>query len=114
MTASFPVMFLVSIGVLAAVYAFVLEVRRGVKTDRLLEWLKRERKADWDGLRRVDRLLTVRAVEILRRGALADDADFHARYQTTRHGTRFAIAMSMAAVAIALVLVGTTWLGWEW
>jgi hypothetical protein len=114
MTASFPVMLLVSIGVFAAVYAFVLEVRRGVKTDRLLEWLKRERKAEWDGLSRVERLLTVRAVEILRRGVLADDADFHARYQMTRHGTRFAIAMSMASVAIALVLVATTWLGWEW
>lgn len=114
MTASFPVMLLVSVGVMAGVYAFVLEVRRGVKTDRLLEWLKRERKADWDGLSRLDRILTVRAVEMLRRGALAGDADFQARYQMTRHGTRFALAMSIAAVAVALVLAGTTWLGWEW
>lgn len=107
-------MFLVSVTALSVVYAFILEVRRGFEQDRLLEWLKAERAADWDALPRSDRFLTVRAVEILRRGALASDADFHARYQMTRHGSRFAVAMSIAVTAIALLLIGTRFFGWSW
>jgi hypothetical protein len=107
-------MFSVSVAMLSVVYAFILEVRRGVEEDRLLKWLKTERRADWDALTRSDRFLTMRAVEILRRGPLASDADFHARYQMTRHGTRFAVAMSIAVTAIALLALGTRFLDWNW
>lgn len=107
-------MFLVSVTMLSVVYAFILEVRRGFEQDRLLEWLKTERRAAWDALPRSDRFLTARAVEILRRGPLASDADFHARYQMTKHGKRFAVAMSIAVAAIALLLLGTRFLGWSW
>ncbi len=114
MKTSVQVMFLVIVGVVATVYAFYLDVRRGVKNDQLLEWLKTDRRADWDALTRVDRFLTVRAVESLRRGPLADDAEFHARYQLTRHGTRFAIAMIVAGAVIALLILGTVSLDWNW
>ena len=114
MDASVQVMFLVIVVAVSTVFAFVLEVRRGVENDRFVEWLKTERKSDWDSLTRADRLLTIRAVEILRRGALADDAEFHARYQLTRHGTRFAAAMSVAGAGIALVVLGTVVFGWNW
>lgn len=114
MKPSVQVMFIVSVAVLSTVYAFFLEVRRGVENDRLLEWLKTERSADWDALTRSDRFLTMRAVEILRRGPLASDAGFHARYQMTRHGTRFAIAMSIAVTAIALLVLGTLFFDWNW
>ena len=107
-------MFLVSVSMLSVVYAFFLEVRRGFEQDRLLEWLKTERRADWDALPRSDRFLIVRAVEILRRGPLASDADFHAHYQMTKHGTRFAVAMSIAVTAIALLVLGTRFLDWSW
>ena len=63
---------------------------------------------------RADRFLVIRAVEILRRGALADDAEFHVRYQLTRHGTRFAVAMSVARAGIAPVLLGTVLFSWDW
>ena len=79
MKTSVEVMFLVIVGVVSTVYAFYLDVRLGVKNDRFLEWLKTERRADWKALTRLDRFLTVRAVEMLRRGPLADDAEFHAR-----------------------------------
>jgi len=107
-------MFLVSVTMLSVLYAFFLEVRRGVEEDRLLEWLKTERRADWDALTRSDRFLTMRAFEVLRRGSLASDADFNAHYQMTRHGTRFAVAMSIAVTAIALLALGTRFLDWNW
>lgn len=114
MKTSVQVMFLVIVGVASTVYAFYLDVRRGAKNDQFLEWLKTRRRADWDALTRADRFLTVRAVEILRRGPLADDSEFHARYQLTRHGTRFAIAMIVAGVAIAILILGTVLLDWNW
>ena len=103
MDASVEVMFLVIVVAVSTVYAFTLEVRRGLENDRFVEWLKIERKSDWDALTRADRLLTVRAVEMLRHGALADDDEFNVRYQSTRHGIRFAAAMSVAGAGIALV-----------
>lgn len=114
MTASVQVMVLVSVGVVAIVYAFYLDVRRGVRSDRFLAWLKTERKAEWEALSRADRFLPGRAVEILRRGPLAADTEFHSRYQATRHGRRFGIAMTVAAAAIALLVLGTVYLGWSW
>lgn len=114
MDTSVQVMFLVIVVAVSTVFAFVLDVRRGVENDRFVEWLKTERKRDWDALTRADRLLTIRAVEMLRRGALADDAEFHVRYQLTRHGPRFAAAMSVAAAGIALVVVGTVLVDWNW
>ncbi len=79
MNASVQVMFLVIVVAVSTIFAFVLEMRRGVENDRFIEWLKTKRKEDWDTLTGSDRLLTIRAVEKLRRGALADDAEFHAR-----------------------------------
>ena len=75
MNASVQVMFLVIVVAVSTIFAFFLEVRRGVENDRFVEWLKTKRKPDWDALTRSDRFLTIRAVEILRRGALADDAE---------------------------------------
>jgi preprotein translocase subunit Sss1 len=112
MKTSIQVMFLVVVGVVSTAYAFYLEVRRGAEHDRFFRWLKTERKPDWDGLSRVDRFLPIRAVEILRRGRLADDAEFLARYRLTRHGTRFAFAMSVAGAAIGLLILGTVFLDW--
>jgi len=45
---------------------------------------------------------------------LADDAEFQARYRQARHGTRFAVAMSVAGTAIALLILGTEFLDWNW
>lgn len=114
MNASAPVMLLVIVVAVSTIFAFLLEVRRGVENDRFVEWLKTERKADWETLTRSDRLLSTRAVEMLRRGALADDAEFHARYQLTRHGIRFATAMSVAGTGIALVVFGSVFFDWNW
>lgn len=114
MKTSVQVMFLVIVCVVATVYAFFQDVRRGVEDDRFLQWLKTERKTDWDALTRTDRFLMNRAVEALRRGALADDAEFHARYQLTRHGTPFVIAMSVAATGLALLVIGTVFFDWNW
>lgn len=114
MGTSVQVMFLVIVVAVSTVLAFVLDVRRAIENDRFVEWLKTERKSDWDALTRSDRFLTIRAVEILRRGALADDAEFHTRYQLTRHGPRFAAAMSVAGAGIGLVILGTVLLGWNW
>ena len=107
-------MFLVIVVAVSTVYAFYLDVRLGAENHRFLEWLKTDRKADWDALTRSDRFLTIRAVEILRRGALADDAEFHAHYQLTRHGTRFITAMSAAGTGIALLVLGTVFFEWNW
>ena len=114
METSLEVMFLVTVGALSAIYAFYLEVRRGAEDDRFLGWLKSERKSEWDALTRSDRFLTIRAVEILRRGPLAADAEFQARYQRTRPGKRFETAMWVAVAAIALVILGTLFLDWNW
>ncbi|MDH3260501.1 MAG: hypothetical protein OEM81_14105 [Acidimicrobiia bacterium] len=114
MKTNVEVMFLVIVGVVSTVYAFYLEMRRRVENDRFIQWLKSERRVDWDALTRSDRVLTIRAIEILRRGALANDAEFHARYQLTRHGTRFVVAMSVACSGIALLGLGTVFFGWNW
>jgi hypothetical protein len=114
METSIQIMVLVIVVLVSTVYAFILEVQRDAENDRLLKWLKTERTAEWNALTRSDRFLTIRAVEILRRGALAEDAEFHDRYQRTRPGPRFAIAMSVAVTGIALVVLGTTFLDWTW
>lgn len=114
MNASFQVMFLVIVVAVSTVYAFYLDVRRGVRNDRLLRWLRIERKVHWEALSRSDRFLTIRAVEMLRRGPLADDPEFLTRYQLTRHGTRFATAMSVAGAGIALLVLGTVFFDWNW
>jgi len=114
MRTSVQVMFLVILVAVSTIFAFYLEVRRGAEDDRFIKWLKTERKDDWDALTRPDRLLTIRAVEILRRGTLADDTEFHVRYQLTRHGTRFATAMSVAGTGIALLVLGTVFFDWNW
>jgi hypothetical protein len=114
METSIQIMVLVIVVLVSTVYAFYLDVRRGAEFGRLVEWLKTERKADWQALTRSDRFLTIRAVEILRRGALADDEEFHVRYQETRHGTPFATAMIVAVAGIAALIMGTTYFGWKW
>jgi len=114
METSVQVMFLVIVVVVSTVFAFFLDVRREVENHRFLEWLKTERKADWDALTRSDRFLTIRAVEILRRGSLANDAEFHAHYQLTRHGTRFVVAIGAAGTGIALLVLGTVLFNWNW
>ena len=113
MNTSVQVMFLVIVVAVSTVFAFFLEVRREAENDRFVEWLKTKRKADWGTLTRSDRLLTIRAVEMLRRGALAGDAEFHARYQSTRHGTRFVTAMSVAGTGIALLVLGSVFFDWN-
>jgi len=107
-------MFLVIVTALSVGYAFYLDVRRDAELRRLVEWLKTERRAQWGALSRSDRFLTIRAVEILRRGPLADDSEFALRYRATRHGTRFAGAMVVGGASVALLLLGTTFLGWAW
>jgi len=114
METSIQVMVLVTVVAVSTVYAFALDVRRGAAFRRLVEWLKSDRAAVWQALTRSDRFLTIRAVEILRRGALAGDAEFHARYRETRHATRFAVAMIVALAGIALVVLGTTFFDWTW
>ena len=114
METSIQVMFLVTVVAVSTVFAFYLDVRRQAEFGRFVEWLTSDRESDWQALTRTDRFLTIRAVEILRRGALAGDAEFHARYQGTRHNIRFAIAMIVALAGIALLLVGTTLFDWKW
>ena len=114
METSVQVMFLVTVVALSTGYAFYLDMRREAENQRFVEWLRTERKANWDALTRSDRFLTIRAVEILRRGPLADDAEFGARYRPTRHGIRFATAMTVAGAGIALLVLGTVFYDWSW
>jgi hypothetical protein len=114
METSIQVMVLVSVVAVSTVFAFYLDVRRQAELSRFVEWLKNDREADWQTLTRSDRFLTIRAVEILRRGALAGDAEFQARYQGSRHDRRFATAMIVAGAGIALLVVGTTLFDWNW
>ena len=114
MKTSVQVMFLVVVVGISTVYAFYLDLRREAENHRFLEWLKTERKADWDELTRADRFLTIRAVEILRRGPLAGDEEFDAHYRQTRHGTRFIIALSVAVAGIGLLVLGTVFSDWNW
>lgn len=114
METSIQVMALVSVVAISTLFAFYLDVRRQAEYRRFIEWLKNDRKADWQALTRSDRFLTIRAVEILRRGALAGDPEFQARYQRTRHNRRFATAMIVALAGVALLVVGTTLFDWDW
>ena len=114
MKTSIQVMFLVIVVGLSTIYAFYLDVRLEAENHRFLKWLRTERTADWEALSRADRFLTIRAVQILRRGPLADDAEFQARYQLTRHGVRFVIAMTVACAGIALLVLGTAFFDWNW
>ncbi len=114
METSFQVMFLVTVVAVSTVFAFYLDIRRQAEFGRFVEWLKTERKADWQALTRSDRFLTIRAVEILRRGTLADDLEFDIGYQRTRPGRRFVIAMIVSGAAIALLILGTTLFEWNW
>jgi Flp pilus assembly protein TadB len=114
MDAGIPVMVLVSLTAGFTLYAFVLEIRRSSESSRLITWLETERTEAWDALSRSDRFLAVRALEILRRGALFADEEYLTRFRRTKHGKRFAVAMIASAAAIALLLIGTSFLDWRW
>lgn len=114
MDASIPVMVLVSLTAVSTIYAFVLDIRRGNETRQLITWLETERAEAWDSLSRSDRFLTVRAFEILRRGALSADEAYLTRFRRTKHGRRFGAAMLVSGTAIALLLIGTSVLDWQW
>jgi len=114
MGASIEVMILVGLAAGSTVYAFILDIRRTDERRRLVTWLESERADTWYALSRADRFLTIRALEILRRGPLAADEEFLARFRRTKHGRRFAVAMTVSVVAIALLLFGTSVLDWRW
>jgi hypothetical protein len=114
METSTQVMFLVTVVALSTVFAFYLDVGREAEFGRFVEWLKTETKADWQALTRADRLPAIRAVEILRRGALAEDPEFQIGYQGTRHGARYPTAIVVAGAGIALLGLCTALFEWNW
>ncbi len=114
MTASLPVMFLVTVTALAMGYAFYLDVRRDAEHRRFLEWLETERKAHWK-----------HCLELT--GCQRSGPSRYcvaARWRMTRNsrsgigqrgtGRRFDGAMLVRGVSITLLLVGTTFLDWAW
>lgn len=105
---------LVTIAAISLVYAFVLEWRRSSAFARLLSWLRTERAENWDALSRADRLLSIKAVEILRRGPLSDDDEFQGQYRASKHGRQFAVSMSLGFISIVLAVIGTQVFDWDW
>ncbi|MDH3476291.1 MAG: hypothetical protein OEM59_21645 [Rhodospirillales bacterium] len=116
MTASLPVMILVTLTAAAAVYAFWLSIREGRRTRELAAWLKASQGERWQALPWFSRELFPKAgIETLRRQGLGEDPDFAARYgEIRRLRRREALLLVLGAAAIVALLLGTRLLGWHW
>lgn len=110
------VMVLISLAVAVTLLAWWLSARNDRKTRRLIAHVKQHHGSYWQSLPRLSRILNpVGAVEAYRRSAQPADPIFLALYQERRRGRRIELtAITVAGAIIAIVIVGTTLLGWQW
>jgi hypothetical protein len=116
MTASLPVMILVTLAATAVLYAFWLSIHEGRRTRELAAWLEASQGERWRVLPWFSRELFLRAgIETLRRQGLGEDPDFAARHgEIRRLRRRKVLLLLLGAAAITAVLLGTRIWGWRW
>ncbi len=116
MGTSVEIVLLTTIAAVAVICAFHLRILRDRALRRLSRWLRAARAGEWDAVQRPGRWLNpIGAVERLRRGALSNDAEFAARYREVTSGdSRFFFSLAIAALAIALIVIGTRAFGWSY
>ncbi len=116
METSIEVMALTIVAALAAVYAWVSDMRRIRRATRLIGWVREHYAEEWDALPWVARNLNrLGALAHLRRTKAIPHPRFEAEYLAIRPvQPRQTAALVVAIGAIALVLAGVRWWGWSW
>ncbi len=96
--------------------AWWLSVRNSRRTRTLITYLQQNQTEYWHSLPWLLRHVhVVGAVEAYRRSSGTADAEFLARYQLVKRGSRFLlIAIAVAMAMIGLVIMGTTFWAWRW
>lgn len=107
---------LVLIALVACVYAFVLEARRGRRTERLAKWVEAACPQEWDAFHWTARKFNRGgALAHLYRRNLIADPHFASEYEAVKpFQRRQVIGFLIGVGAIALVIIGSRYWGWEW
>lgn len=109
------VMIFTLLTIAVTLYAWWLSIDRSRRRQHLVRWLQEHRPQAWSGMPPSVRFLPYGGIEYLRRHVLADDPEFIERYRDTgRHNRRQLAMLLLAAAGIAVVQVGTRYLGWVW
>ena len=115
-TASPEVMALVSIGVIAALYAFICGIRQDCRARRVRAWVLEHHPDSWRNLPRGYRFFGSKvALRVLLQTGRLSDPEFTVRYAHVRRLERpQLISYTITAACITLVLIGTRFWGWFW
>jgi hypothetical protein len=111
------VMVLTPLAVLAAVYAFICEVRQDRIARRVRDWARETYPEVWGRLpwfhrRALAPRITLRM--LLRQRLIADRALVERYSPIARLERRKLAALAIGAICIALILLGTGVWGWSW
>lgn len=107
---------LISGALLSTLIAWCLSVRYSRQTRALIAYLTQHQQEFWNALPRPARMFhPVGGVERYYRSAGPIDAAFETLYLARKKWARVQLLFILAAMAlIALVILGTTYLGWHW
>lgn len=99
----------------ACLYLFITDIKRGRRTERLIEWVKTNYPAHWDALqwttRKINRL---GGMTYLQKKQIIADPHFVTEFQAIKLFRRDQIiAFGLAISAIGLVFLGVTFWGWQ-
>ncbi len=113
---SLEIMVLLTIAAAVVLYAWWLSIAESRRRRDLAAWLRQHHGERWDRLPWLSRnLITVHAIELLRRGGLAEDPDFMTRYRAMKSGKGRQLALlALTMVLIGAVGLGVRYLGWTW
>ncbi|MCK4868111.1 MAG: hypothetical protein KAT39_08670 [Alphaproteobacteria bacterium] len=109
------VMIFILLALAATLYSWWLSFDRVRRLRDLTEWLREHRPQAWSATPPATRYHPSGGIEYLRHHELAQDPEFIERYRKANRYTRRRLAMLLLATAgIAMVYVGTRYLGWVW
>lgn len=114
--ASPEIRFLLAIAAVAALWMFICKTKSERRTTKLIDWIWQNHREIWAELPWYYRIMFRERgfAELARRNAISDphfEQEFAVIAPYRRH---IVISGSIAAVAIALILIGTRIFGWQW
>lgn len=107
---------LLAIAAIAAIWMFLWKTKTERRATRLIDWVWQNYPEAWSALPWIYRnLLRERGLaELARRRAIPDPYFAHEYAEIAPLRNHIVIAGAIAGGAIALVLIGTGYLGWSW
>lgn len=113
---SIEIKVLISLGALGGVYVFIRDIQHSARRRRLAEWVRDHYPQEWRAIDWAQRnLFLAGALARLHRSGAISHPHFIQEYPRVRRWPQDMLAALVVAIAaIALVAVGTRYLGWTW